>query len=887
MQCPSCSAEVPSGSRRCGTCGGALPEQDTKVFAQATTAHDAGSDLAGESQFLPGVVLGRRYRVVNLLGRGGMGEVYRADDLKLGQPVALKFLPPEGGGDRSRLDHLMEEVRLARSISHANVCRVFDIGEIDGQHFISMELVDGEDLASLLRRIGRLPEDKALQIARQLCAGLAAAHEEGILHRDLKPANVMLDGRGRAKIMDFGLAALDERVAGGTRVGTPAYMAPEQRAGRKATVRSDLYSLGLVLYELFTGRRAFEHERPPGSTPPEPSSHVEGMDPAMERVILSCLEEDPVRRPASALAVAAALPGGDPLAEALLMGQTPPPDIVAAAGGEGALSPRVAVSCLIAALALLAAVPFLHQQRSLPGLSPLPHPPEVLVTKAREIVEQLGYSEPPLDEAHLFLTRSEFLEHVRAQDSSPSRWDRLATGRPTPIGFWYRRSPRHLTPWQMTNHVLFEDPPVRTPGMINVTLESTGELRSLWVVPPARVEDSESTEEPDWEALFKLAGLHLESFASVTPVVTPRVFCDLHAAWEGHYPGQEDPAIRVEACALRGRPVEFRIVHPWSRPRGASAPSSGRAGRLAYYSLFITLVLTAAVMARRNLRMGRGDRRGAVRVALFLVVTTMVGWTLTFNHVPRLDQQLFSFIGGLGLALFLGLSLWLFYLAMEPPVRRLWPQLLVSWSRVLVGRFRDPLVGAHVLLGALLGLVGGAVEYGHHLAARQLGYPPDIPDGLPAEQLHSPGWFLGAHIQDLGQSILLNTMMDLFLLVFLYFVLRRRWLATMGFVSMLAVVSLIGTENPLLALPFLLATGGLLALAFLRFGLVGGLAMTATFQLSWNSFLLTSNSSAWYFGYSLTTLVALGTLIFYSFWVSLGGQSALGDPRRLSAAGFE
>ena len=187
MRCSSCSAEVPTGSRRCGTCGVDLPAQDTKDLAEGTTAHDAGSDLGGESQFVPGVVLGRRYRIVNLLGRGGMGEVYRADDLKLGQPVALKFLPPGHGADRPRLDRLLAEVRLARSISHANVCRVYDIGEIDGQHFISMELVDGEDLASLLRRIGRLPEDKALQIARQLCAGLAAAHEEGPNVGDLDP----------------------------------------------------------------------------------------------------------------------------------------------------------------------------------------------------------------------------------------------------------------------------------------------------------------------------------------------------------------------------------------------------------------------------------------------------------------------------------------------------------------------------------------------------------------------------------------------------------------------------------------------------------------------------------------------------------------------------
>ncbi len=147
---------------------------------------------------MPGTVISDRYRIIGLVGRGGMGEVYRADDLKLGQPVALKFLPQKLAGDDERRERFLDEVRAARTVSHPNVCRVWDIGESDGQQFISMEFVDGEDLASLLRRIGRAPREKAAQIARQLCTRLAAAHEEGVLHRDLKPANVMI-GRARPR----------------------------------------------------------------------------------------------------------------------------------------------------------------------------------------------------------------------------------------------------------------------------------------------------------------------------------------------------------------------------------------------------------------------------------------------------------------------------------------------------------------------------------------------------------------------------------------------------------------------------------------------------------------------------------------------------------------
>jgi len=162
--------------------------------------------------------------------------VYSADDLLLGQPLALKFLSCGATASASALDRFRNEVRTARQVSHPNVCRVYDIGEADGLTYLSMEYVDGEDLASLLRRIGRLPQEKALEIARQLCAGLAAAHEKGVIHRDLKPANIMLDGRGQVRVTDFGIAGVAEQIRD-VRSGTPAYMSPEQLAQASGTVR--------------------------------------------------------------------------------------------------------------------------------------------------------------------------------------------------------------------------------------------------------------------------------------------------------------------------------------------------------------------------------------------------------------------------------------------------------------------------------------------------------------------------------------------------------------------------------------------------------------------------------------------------------------------------
>lgn len=188
--CPSCKADIAVSHRFCPSCG-------TPVESVSRT----------EGRFRTGALFANRFRIVGLLGRGGMGEVYRAHDLELDQPVALKFLTAVRFDERAR-SRLRNEVRLARQVSHPNVCRVYDIGEAQGELYLSMEYVDGEDLASLLRRIGRLPVDKGVETALKLCAGLAAAHAKGMLHRDLKPANIMIDSSGEVRIMDFGLAAI-------------------------------------------------------------------------------------------------------------------------------------------------------------------------------------------------------------------------------------------------------------------------------------------------------------------------------------------------------------------------------------------------------------------------------------------------------------------------------------------------------------------------------------------------------------------------------------------------------------------------------------------------------------------------------------------------------
>ena len=234
-----------------------VPTVAVRQEAAPRVARLISSDSVPVGGFAPGIILADRYRIIGLLGRGGMGEVYRADDLTLGQAVALKFLPPALADDPVRRERFFAEVRIARS-SRIRTSAASTTSA-------STKAVTSSRWSSSTARIWRrccgasaASRRKALDIARQTCAGLAAAHERGVLHRDLKPANVMLDGHGRVRITDFGLAIAAEMRRSATEVsGTPAYMAPEQLSGKGATVRSDIYALGLVLYEIYTGKRAF------------------------------------------------------------------------------------------------------------------------------------------------------------------------------------------------------------------------------------------------------------------------------------------------------------------------------------------------------------------------------------------------------------------------------------------------------------------------------------------------------------------------------------------------------------------------------------------------------------------------------------------------------
>jgi hypothetical protein len=604
INCSGCGVASSENVRFCSSCGRALsildtptlePDRNAVVPARVPTSSHPPRNVG----FVPGTVLAERYRIVALLGRGGMGEVYRAEDLKLGNVVALKFLPASLQNDATALAGFHAEVRNARQVSHPNVCRVYDIGEVNGQHFLTMEYIDGEDLASLLRRIGRLPADKALETAHQICAGLAAAHDCGLLHRDLKPANIMLDGRGRVRITDFGLALSPDDATGRSETaGTPAYMAPEQIGKGQASVRSDIYSLGLVFYELFTGRLPYQAATPIEwrrahleSSPRAPSSVVKDIDPVVEKAILRCLQKDPALRHSSVRQVVAAFPGGDPLADALAAGETPSPEMVVASGETEGLRPVVAWVLLAGVVLSVTAAILMSAQTMIYRRTPLERPPEELAGHAREILQSVGYSEPPVDTAIGFYEGDEFLRYIAEHDKSKTRWDHLETGA---FVFWYRGSPRLLAAGNMFSDspiaiwgvVWTDDPPLDVSGMTMLQLNPLGRLTQFLAVPPQVEKQASATSSPNWAPLFSAAGLDPAKWPPAQPTWTPPVYSDARAAWTGMLDERPDIPMRIEAAAYRGKPVYFELIGPWTRPERMQ-PYQLTAGGRAFLVTFV------------------------------------------------------------------------------------------------------------------------------------------------------------------------------------------------------------------------------------------------------------------------------------------------------------
>jgi serine/threonine-protein kinase len=824
-------------------------------------------------QFAPGSVIAGRYRIVSLLGSGGMGEVYRADDMKLGQQVALKFLPAAFARDAGLLDLLHDEVRLGRQVSHPNVCRIYDIGEWDGTHFVAMEYVDGEDLGRLLQRIGRLAHDKAVEISRGLAAGLAAAHAKGILHRDLKPANIMIDGRGEPRITDFGLAlASDESVDSNVVAGTPAYMAPEQFDGKAATVQSDLYALGLVLYEIFTGRRARS-----GKTVPDlrrehtievatPSSVVRDIEPAVERIILRCLENDPAMRPRSARQVFEALPGGDPLAAALAAGETPSPRLVAAAGIQGTLTLAAAWGWVGAIAVLLALVLVLTAGWRIMPKIPFDKPPEVLEQNAIDAGRAVGI-EPGRYRLPGFEPQSSYLAWISEHDRSRQRFDHLRSGPPAVV-FWIRESPTPLTPSSDSPAATKEDPFPGDDGMATIEVDTTGKLVALTATPRGR-----NGRHADWTKLLHLAGFDAASMTPVPPRTTPPFFADERAAWDGVWPDDRAKRAHIEAAAAGGVPVFLRITGPWDDDTRNidRQPFSNPALALFLTILITTLAIVTILLAWRNLRTRRGDRSGALRVAIIVFGIESLSALLDADHRAALGHEAHIVIAALRVALFWAAAFFFLYVALEPYVRRRWPERLIGWSRLLAGKIRDPLVGRDLLIGIAAGLAHVTLANATNWLPSHLGLiPPGAPHSTHLDILLGVRHALAAIVSAASGGIITGLTLVV-ILVSLALVLRRRSLAAIGLylVQLTAFTFAAGGNRYILASSVFIAA--IYTVVIVRAGLLS-IATAHTIFIVAFTLPISVDFSAWFLPSAIAPVVFIVLLTAYAFHTALGGQ---------------
>jgi serine/threonine-protein kinase len=639
---------------------------------------------------------------------------------------------------------------------------------------------------------------------------------------------------------------------------------------------------------------------------------VQNIDPLVERVILRCLEKDPDKRPVSALQVAAALPGGDPLAAALAAGETPSPEMVAATPKEGVLRPGVALACLASVLFGFVLIIWLSGKVDLHRRVPFEKSPEALRERASAIVNRLGYTDPPAARAYGFNTSVDYFRYVLDHDSSPTRWNQLSTGRPAALYFWYRQSPRYLAPVSQYNfRATPDDPPLIVSGMVNVSLDTLGRLIKFEAVPPqvdqaevpstaSNVQSPVSTlsgsegltlvltksqvpgptptaegprsaiHNPNWALLFEEAGLNFASFTQTEPKWLPLTNSDNRAAWEGNLPSQTQIPIRVEAASYHGKPVYFDIVGAWTRPERMQEfqlrPGQKVIGVFVMV-LILSFMIIGVLLARKNLRDGRGDRKGALRLALFTFSALMINWIFLARHYPGFDEFFLLFIPNVMAALFLATLLWFFYMALEPYVRRWWPHRIVAWSRLLAGDFRDPLVGRDILIGSMFGVAIQVVIYLAYLAPGGWGISPTGDPTLSTllGLRESVGWFFDPGTIFLGLSYL-------FLLLLLYLLCRRKeWLSSLAAWLLPTVVFGLGARNHVIGA---LVAGLIFAMTLvvtMRFGLLA-LVASLFFSFLFNFYPMTTDFSVWYAGSTIFGLCAGLAVVVYSFYISLGGQ---------------
>jgi hypothetical protein len=507
----------------------------------------------------------------------------------------------------------------------------------------------------------------------------------------------------------------------------------------------------------------------------------------------------------------------------------------------------------------------------------LEKPPEVLAERARDVISKLGYENKAVDHAFAFNVDLSFFGHLRS--TGYEQWELGKTGQPLTVYFWYRQAPRYLLADGST--IVFPDnPPIDVAGMTNVVLDTRGRLVRFDRVPPQVDPPDEIRRSTEWAPLFAAAGLPLENYKVAEPRWIPLTYADQRAAWEGPHVDHPQVPVRIEAASYKGRVVHFEIVFPWDLPLRQEEQAFGGGARVAtivLFCVFLAVFVGAALMGRRNLQMGRGDRRGAFRLAMFVFLVSAAGGLIGADHVPEMGELDIIFLT-FAFSITPAALTWILYIALEPAVRRRWPKLIISWSRLMAGSVRDPMVGRDLLIGALLGLVHAACISLGALLPRVFGInaaPVILGNVLTLGSARTMlGVFLSSH---LAISVFVGFGF-LFFLLLLYIILRRQWLAAVAFFVIVAVieVSAFAAAGP----RFYWIASILIALSITvvvaRFGLLATIAAQLSFFMA-TVYPVTTDFSVWYVQTMMFAMVVILALAVYGFYISLGGQPVFGE----------
>jgi serine/threonine-protein kinase len=589
------------------------------------------------------------------------------------------------------------------------------------------------------------------------------------------------------------------------------------------------------------------------------------IDPTVEKVIRRCLDPDPAKRPASALSVLAALPGGDPLAAALAAGETPSPEIVAAAGKTEGMPRRYSIPCLaLVVLFLLATIP-MRQAHTAMVHGGLDQTPEVLAHEARTIAADFGNPAKPADTAVWLNHRGIFFLEHRPE---PHNWDQWLSWEPA-INALYRESPLPLEAGPM-GKVDSLRPPLTVPGMSRILLDGNGRLLEFTAIPQPTQPDLAPPIAP--EAIFRAARLNPAAFTETKPLNLPATPFDQWRAWIGPHPHFPDMQLQVEAAWWKGRIVSVQVLYPWAqRPAAPPSASSLRPRDIWIRAMVAMAAFFIILMARRNWTLGRADRVGAFHIALASFLFQAVEWAGVVHPVPTVGM-VDIFVNAAGDWLFGAAILWFAYLALEPEVRARWPHSIVTWNRVLAGRWLDAQVGSHILLGAAVGS-GLWVFFKAVLLFASPNIQPTDTDVSLSALLGARHW-IGHHAA--GAQDALSTGLFVFMTIFaMRQFLRKEWVAAIAAAAVftMAQVDVQGPDWWRVGAIYLVAVSTLIYV-LLRFGLVSTIAAIFFINAD-NSMALGTDWSAWYMPASIATLLLLVGISVFAFWRSLGGRGLI------------